>query len=181
MCERRGGNCAGARIVVLTMELILLAVALFAALLLIPVGLPGTWLMLAAGVAFKLLVPLGHIGWLAIGVAGLLVVVGEVLDVVLMSKYAAKYGGSKRAAWGAIIGGLVGAFVGVPVPVLGSIVGAFAGAFIGALVMEATVHGDHQRAARAAWGAVLGRAVAAGAKVILGCVVAAILMVAALA
>ena len=163
------------------MELILLAIALVAGLVLIPVGLPGTWLMLAAGVAFKLLVPLGHIGWVAIGLAGVLVVLGEVLDVVLMSKYAAKYGGSKRAAWGAIIGGLVGAFVGVPVPVLGSIVGAFAGAFIGALVMEATVHGDHQRAARAAWGAVLGRAVAAGAKVILGCVVAAILMVAALA
>lgn len=162
------------------MELVLLALVLFGALLLIPVGLPGTWLMLAAGVAFKLLVPLGHIGWVALSVAGLLVVVGEVLDVVLMSKYAKQYGGSKRAAWGAIVGGLVGAFAGVPVPVVGSIIGAFAGAFIGALVLEATVHGDHQRAARAAWGAVVGRAVAAGAKVILGCVVAAMLMVAAI-
>ncbi len=160
---------------------ILLAAALLGALLLIPVGLPGTWLMLVAGVVYKFVLPLGGLGWGVLAVVGLLAIVGEVLDFVLMSRYAKQYGGSKRAAWGAIVGGLVGAFLGVPVPVVGSIIGAFAGAFVGALVLEATVHGDRARAARAAWGAVVGRAVAAGAKVILGCVIAAALMVAALA
>lgn len=161
------------------MELLLLAAALVAGLLLIPVGLPGTWLMVAAGLAFDLIVGPAHIGWPVLGLVACLALVGEVLDVALSVRYAKRFGGSKRAAWGAVLGGLIGTLVGVPVPVVGSIIGAFAGAFVGALVFEATAHGDRERAARAAWGAVLGRAVAAGAKVILGSLIAAILLMAA--
>ena len=161
------------------MELVLLAALLFGALLLIPVGLPGTWLMLALGVGFDLLAPQARIGWLVLAAVAALAAVGEALDFFFSAKYTQKYGGSTRGAWGAVVGGLVGALVGVPVPIVGSVVGAFAGAFVGALAVEALSHGDRGRATRAAWGAVLGRAVAAGAKVILGSLIAAILMVAA--
>ena len=34
--------------------------------------------------------------------------------------FARRYGGSKRAGWGALAGGLIGAVVGVPVPIIGS-------------------------------------------------------------
>ncbi|MBI3791625.1 MAG: DUF456 domain-containing protein [Gemmatimonadetes bacterium] len=162
------------------MDLILLGLGLFLSLLLIPFGLPGTWAMVVAAVAFDLLGAGAHIGWLVIGVAAAIALVGEVLDVSLMARYAKQYGGSTRSAWGAVLGGLTGAIIGVPIPIVGSIIGAFAGAFVGALVLEATVHGDRDRAARAAWGAVVGRAVAAGAKVILGSLIAALLFGAAL-
>ena len=58
----------------------------------------------------------------------------EALEWILAGRFARKYGGSKRAGWGAIIGGIVGAFVGVPIPIVGSVIGAFAGAFVGVAV-----------------------------------------------
>ena len=162
------------------MDLVLLGLGLFASLLLIPFGLPGTWAMIVAGVLFDLLAAPSRIGWPLIALAAVLALGGEALDVALMARYAKQYGGSRRAAWGAVIGALVGALIGVPVPVVGSIVGAFVGAFLGAMALEATVHGDGRRATRAAWGAVIGRAVASGAKVILGSVIAVVLFTGAL-
>lgn len=163
------------------MSLVLLGVALLGCLLLIPFGLPGTWGMLLAAIVFDRLAAPASIGWAVIGVGVAVAVVGEVLDLTLTAKYAQQYGGSKRSAWGAVLGGFAGAIVGVPIPIVGSIIGAFAGAFVGALALEAMGHGDRDRAARAAWGAVVGRAVAAGAKVILGALIAGGLLAAAIA
>jgi uncharacterized protein YqgC (DUF456 family) len=70
--------------------------------------------------------------------------------------------------------------IGVPVPLLGSVIGGFAGAFIGAAVLEYTVARRSDSAARAAWGAVLGRAIAAAAKMALGVVMAVAAVFAAL-
>ena len=53
--------------------------------------------------------------------------------------------------------------------------------FIGAFALEATSGTGHGVAARAATGAVVGRAVAAAAKVAIGCVIAAWLLVVAVA
>ena len=73
-----------------------------------------------------------------------------------------------RAGWGALSGGLVGAVVGVPVPVIGSVVGGFVGAFAGAALFEYTRARHTEGAAKAGWGAVLGRAAAAALKMALG-------------
>lgn len=157
----------------------ILSVVLLAALCLVPLGLPGLWVMLGAGLLFNVLVPAGGIGLWTLGGCATLVVVSEVLDFTLGARYARKYGGSRRASWGSIAGGMAGAIVGVPVPVVGSVIGAFAGAFVGALVAERTVpaatRGD---VTRVATGAVVGRAVAAAAKTGIG-VVIAVWMVAA--
>ena len=161
------------------MELVLLGAALLACLLLIPFALPGTWLMIGSAAAFQVLVIPGRIGALTFVVLVALAVVGEVLDVVFMTRYAKKYGGSSRAAWGAVIGGIAGAIVGVPVPILGSIIGAFAGAFVGAMALEMLGERSRGEAARAATGAVIGRGVAAAAKVAIGCTMAALVLVAA--
>ena len=86
----------------------------------------------------------------------------EVVEFTVAGSYARKYGGSRRASWGAMVGGIVGAFVGVPVPVLGSMVGAFAGAFGGALLAELTVpRAQRGEPVTVAKGALLGRVVAA--------------------
>lgn len=153
------------------MEALILAVILVVSLFIIPLGLPGTWVMIAAGVGYSLLLP-GTIGLVALVGTTAIAVVAEVLEFTLAGKYARKYGGSRRAGWGAIIGGTVGAIVGVPVPLVGPIIGAFAGAFAGALVAEFSRGSGVQASTRVATGALIGRAVAAAMKVAAGLVIA---------
>ena len=160
------------------MEILILGVILFLSLLIIPIGLPGTWVMLAAGVGYSILVP-NSIGMFVLFGVTAIAIVAEILEFTLSGKYATKYGGSRRAGWGAIIGGTVGAFVGVPVPLIGPIIGAFAGSFIGAMAMELSRGTDVQGSTRVAWGALVGRAVAAALKVAAGCMIAAWLLWAA--
>ena len=94
------------------MNQLLLAVVMFLGLIMIPFGLPGTWIIAAAALGYQLLVP-GTISMFTIVVVFGLAVIGEVLEFTLSAKYTRKYGGSRRASWGAIIGGMIGAFVGV--------------------------------------------------------------------
>ena len=163
------------------LALALLFSALLAGLLLVPLGLPGLWVMLGATLVYWLAVPAGEIGLVTLLVASALVVIAEVLEFSVSGRYARKYGGSRRAAWGAVIGGIVGAFGGVPLPVVGSMIGAFAGAFSGALLAELTVpRAVRGEPLRVATGALLGRVVAAGLKVGFGLVLAGVVSVSAL-
>jgi uncharacterized protein YqgC (DUF456 family) len=75
---------------------------------------------------------------------------------------------------------LIGVVVGVPVPLIGSVIGGFAGAFAGAALFEYTRARRAGAAAWAGWGAVLGRAAAAAAKMALGIVIAVSVVFAAL-
>ena len=155
----------------MTIDLILLLAVVLIGLVMIPLGLPGIWLMLVGGVAHRLLVVPATISWLTLGVLTGLALLAEWLEFSISGKYTSKYGGSRRAAWGAILGGLVGAFVGIPIPVIGSVIGAFAGAFAGALLGEYSVERNHLKATRAATGAFIGRAVATALKSLAGCVI----------
>jgi uncharacterized protein len=150
------------------MALVVFVAVLVIGLILVPLGLPGTWLMLAAALGYNAIVG-GSVVGDPIGMTALigtfvLAVIGEILEFSLSASYTKKYGGSRRAGWGAIIGGIVGAFVGVPVPIVGPVIGAFAGSFVGALVLEYTREANHKAATRVAWGALLGRVFATAAK-----------------
>lgn len=162
------------------MEVILLAAVLLVSLFLIPLGLPGTWVMLAAGVGYSILVP-NSIGWFTLAGTTIIAIIAEIFEFTLAGTYARKYGGSKRASWGAIIGSIVGAIVGVPVPIIGSIIGAFVGAFLGALVFEYSRGSGAGTSTRVATGALIGRAVATALKVGAGVAIAFWLVLAALA
>ena len=155
------------------MQVLLLVVAIILGLVMIPFGMPGTLVMFAAALCYYLLVPGGGIGLMTVIGIGVLMAIAEGLDWVLTSRFTRKYGGSRRAGWGAIIGGMIGAFMGVPIPIIGSIVGAFAGAFIGAFVFEWSRERNHGVATRVAWGALIGRVVAAAVKVAIGLAMAA--------
>ncbi len=159
------------------MAIVVLAAICAVALVLVPLGLPGLWIMVAAGIGYDMLVPQAQIGWTAIAIATGLGVIAEYLEFSLGSRYARRYGGSRRAGWGALVGGLVGAIVGVPVPVLGPIIGAFAGAFCGALVAEYTNRtATAGTATRVATGALIGRLLAAAIKNGIATVVAVLLV-----
>jgi uncharacterized protein len=161
------------------MELLLLAVVLLLSFVMIPFGLPGLWIMVGAALAYQLLRP-GTIGTTTVVGTALLALVAEVLEFTLAGRYARKYGGSRRAGWGAIIGSIVGAIVGVPIPVIGSIIGGFAGAFIGAFIAERSRGTELGGASRVATGALIGRAVAAALKTGVGIVIAVWVLFAAL-
>ena len=118
------------------MEIVLLALALVAGIVLIPFGLPGTWLMLLAGLVYNWLAPTAPFGWITIVSVAALAIVGEVIELWLSARYTRQYGGSRRAGWGAVLGGIVGAIVGLPVPLFGSILGAFWGGLIIGIVQQ---------------------------------------------
>lgn len=161
------------------MSLLLLALVLFGCLMLIPLGLPGTWLMVGAALVYPWLSGDPSIGlWTIIGTA-VLALTAELVEFGLAGRYARKYGGSRRAEWGAIIGGLAGAFMGVPVPIVGPVIGAFIGAFLGALAGELSIGRGARASTRAATGALIGRIVAAAMKVVVGVVIATWVLVAA--
>jgi uncharacterized protein len=150
------------------MEQLLLVAAILLGLVMIPFGFPGTLVLFAAALTYHLLVPAGGIGLTTVIGVGVLMVIAEALEWVLTGRFTRRYGGSRRASWGAILGGMIGAFVGVPVPIVGSVIGAFAGAFIGAFVAEWSRGSDHGASARVAWGAFLGRVTAAATKIAIG-------------
>ena len=156
----------------------LMVACFLAGLALVALGLPGLWVMVLAVVTYSWLTDFQRIGLATIVAVLALAVVGEVIEAWLGFGLARRYGGSKRAGWGALIGGLVGAVVGVPVPVIGSVIGAFVGSFAGAVVFEYSKSGA-STALRAGWGALLGRAAATAAKMGVGLVIAVVALFAA--
>jgi len=162
------------------MEVLLFAAVMLLSLFLIPLGLPGTWIMIGSAIGYDALAGGNPIGWITIVGTTVLAVIAEIFEFSLSARYTRKYRGSRRAGWGAIIGGLIGAIIGVPVPIIGSVIGAFVGSFAGALVAEYTRReATAGTATRVATGALIGRVVAAAMKTAMGVVIAAWLVGAA--
>ena len=161
------------------MPLLTLAVVIVLSLILIVLGMPGLWVMVASAVVYNMIVPGDPIGWVTLVAVGVLALVAELLEFTLSGRYARKYGGSRRAGWGAIIGGIVGAMVGFPVPIIGPIIGAFVGSFLGALIAELTVGASPGDATRVAKGALIGRVVSTMLKIGIGVTIGIWIFVAA--
>jgi uncharacterized protein len=162
------------------MEILLLAAVIVLSLVMIVFGLPGLWVMIASAVCYRILLPDQPISWFSIAGITVLAIVAEVFEFTLTGRYARKYGGSRRAGWGAIIGGFVGMMVGIPVPIIGSVIGAFAGSFVGAFIAELSGgQSNTAGATKVETGALVGRVVATALKVGIGCAIAAWILVAA--
>lgn len=138
------------------------------ALLLVPLGLPGLWIML---IVLGVGVWAGSVSVLLFIALLALVGLAEFLEWVAVARLGRKYGGTRRTFAGALLGGLLGALVGTPVPIIGSLLGVFAGTMIGASIATWTLVKDSEVALRAGWGALLGRSVAVALKSAAGLVV----------
>lgn len=99
------------------------------AILLIPLGLPGLWIMLAVATVATLVGPLS---WLSLVLLLGVVLAAEGIEFLLLARMGRRFGGSGRAFLGAVAGGILGAFAGAPVPVLGSVLFGLVGTFAGA-------------------------------------------------
>jgi uncharacterized protein YqgC (DUF456 family) len=162
------------------MALLLLAGVILLSLILIVLGLPGLWIMVASAVTYNLVVPGDPIGWVTLVIVAVLALIAELLEFSLTGRYARKYGGSRRAGWGAILGGIVGAVVGIPVPIIGSVIGAFVGSFLGALIAELTGGSSTGDATRVAKGALIGRVVSTALKIGIGFTIGVWIFIAAM-
>ena len=81
------------------MLLVLFVLAMIVSIILVPLGIPGTFIMVALAVAADWFLHAG-IGWLAIVITLAMAVAAEVFEWTMSASFARKYGGSSRAAWG---------------------------------------------------------------------------------
>src|SRR6059058_826897 len=128
---------------------LLLGVCTILGLLLVPLGLPGLWVMVAGIVGYGWLTDFRSVGVATIGAVLGLAFLGEIVEWWLGFRLARTFGGSRRSAWGALVG-----------------------SFAGAALFEYSLSRTTGTAVRTGWGAVVGRAAAAAAKIALGIVIA---------
>lgn len=152
--------------------------------------LPGTWLILAAGIVLQFLTrELARLSghempwlfdnatlWTCAGIA----LVAEIVEFVASAIGTKRAGGGKSGALFSILGGLVGGILGgLIIPIVGAIPGGVVGAGVGALLGERGVGKRSWRDAfRIGQGAAAGRLVATVAKGGAAGLIAIILLVA---
>jgi uncharacterized protein YqgC (DUF456 family) len=152
-------------------------------LVLIPLGLPGAWVILGLAGLVEWLDRFYRpeddrqtFAWWVLGVCLGIAIAGEIIEFFAGVIGTKQGGGTKRGMWGALIGGILGAFVLTPflwfIPVVGSLVGAILGTFIGAIVGElsgqgATISGS----IKPATGATIARILATVAKIGVGVII----------
>lgn len=162
------------------MAYLLLVAVQVIGLLLIAFGLPGIWLQVGSLALFAWMTEFQTVGMVTVGVVIFLAVLAEIAEWTLGGRFARKYGGGRRAAFGAIVGGTVGALVGMPVPLLGSVFGAMVGSFVGAFVFELTTGRGASPAFRVGWGALLGWIIAVAMKASVGVVILVLALITAI-
>src|SRR2546422_5161386 len=110
---------------------LVLGICTILGLVLVPLGLPGLWVMVAGVAGYGWLTGFRSVGVATIAVVLGLAFVGEIIEAWLGFRFARTFGGSRRSRWGALGGGVVGAGMGVPVPVGGGGIGAVVRVFPG--------------------------------------------------
>lgn len=161
---------------------VLAFVALYLALLLgllaIPLGLGGNVILLATALVAAIATGFRAVPWWALLIMGGLVLAGEILEALLGSLAARRFGASRWGMLGAFVGGIAGAIPGTAVlPIVGTVLGSFAGAALGAVLFEWIHRRNLRESAPAGWGAFVGKLAAALLKTAIGLAIAAYLVV----
>lgn len=123
-------------------------------------AMPGPILLFAGFVVGAWAEDFQHIGFATLALLAVLAILAYVIDFLAGAFGARRYGASRRAVIGATIGAVVGIFFGL----FGVLLGPFVGAVLGELTAARTL----QDASRAGFGATLGMALGAAAKLALG-------------
>lgn len=135
--------------------------------------LPGTSIILAAAVMHHFALGAERsVGWWTIGGLVVLTVVSYVLDFVSGAMGAKRFGASRWGAVGGIIGAIVGIFFGLP--------GIFIGPLAGVLLGELLGGKGLLPAGKSTWGTLLGTTAGIVAKLVIGTVMVAWFLAAAL-
>lgn len=151
-------------------------------------GIPGTFIIVAAAVVYSAVRHWEAPTWPILVLLLALSVIAEVSDNLVSAAGVKKLGGSPKGMLWALVGGLVGAFalgavLGPPLGLLGAvlapIVGGVTGGFVGGYWYELRQGRPKEEAQRAGLGAVLGRLAGVMGKTIIAAVMVAVTLVAA--
>src|SRR3989454_9013807 len=113
---------------------LVLGICTILGLVLVPLGLPGLWVMVAGVAGYGWLTGFRSVGVATIAIVLGLAFLGEIIENWIGFRYAKRYGGATRSGWGALLCGLIGAVVRVPVAVSGGVLGGILGSLIRAPV-----------------------------------------------
>jgi uncharacterized protein YqgC (DUF456 family) len=141
---------------------IVLVLLILAGIVLVPLGLPGTWIIVGGAVLYSFFYnfsPTSSDLWV-IAILIILAVIGEVLEFLVGTLGGKKLEVSTGAIVASFVGGILGAIIGVPVFLIGSLLGLLLGVFLGALIYELIVTKDMGLALRAAIAVFFSRLVA---------------------
>lgn len=116
----------------------LYVLSLLAGLALVPLGLPGTWLIAAAAFLYAGVAQFNPLysDWWTLGPVVVMAISAEVVEMGLGVMASKKMDVSNGAVMASLIGGVLGAMMGVPIPLLGSLFGLLLGTFAGAFIYE---------------------------------------------
>lgn len=153
-----------------TIAILLVFILMLIGIALVPLTLPGTWLIAGAGILYSLFYEFDGgaasawwvNGWL-LGLAAF----GEVMEFGVGTLGGKAVRVSNGAVLAAFVGGIIGLIVGVPIFLLGSLVGLFLGAFLGAFIYELLVLGSVGAALKTACAVLATRIVASSLKMAL--------------
>jgi uncharacterized protein YqgC (DUF456 family) len=155
--------------------LVILYAVLFLLNVLIFVGLPGSWMTLAAIVIYAAATRFSTVGWQMLLVMAAVAAAGEIVESLLGVVYVARKGATKWGVLGAFVGGLAGAAIGTAIiPLIGSILFGFIGAFAGAVASEYLYYRSLDRALRTGFFTFVGKLLAMLVKFALALVVLAL-------
>lgn len=142
----------------MTYVLAVLCIALMIlSLFLLLIGLPGTWVIIAIAFLWSWLSGAAFGTQFFLVLLGL-AVVGEIAEFAAGHFGGKRFGGTGKGSIGGIIGALILGILCAPIMFgLGALIGALAGGFIGSFIVEAMQGMETGKAAKAAFGNMLGR------------------------
>jgi uncharacterized protein YqgC (DUF456 family) len=148
---------------------VVLSLFMLMGLILIPLGLPGVWLIVACAIGYGFITGWSKFGWGYIAILVGAAIIGEILEFLSGAIGARRYGSSRGGEVAALIGSIAGAIIGGGIGfIIGSVVGAFVGAFLAVFLYEYMRQNDYRQSVRAGIGALVGKTVAVVIKEIIG-------------
>jgi uncharacterized protein YqgC (DUF456 family) len=151
---------------------------MLAGLVSILIGIPGTFIILGAVFVYSACTHFEVVSMrLLVGLLSI-AMTGEIIEAFLGLFVARKFGASRLALFSTLIGGFAGAVIGsLALPLIGTVIGAVAGAFLGAFIPEMALKRGVERSVSAGMGVFIGRTGAVFAKLFLGTVMIALVVV----
>jgi hypothetical protein len=161
--------------------LFVLIVFCLLALLSLVLGVPGTFLIVAAALVYAWATGFAGVAWSTVGWLLLLAVVAEGIELVAAGAGAAGTRPTRRVTIAVLAGGITGGIIGTPFLFgVGSLLGALAGAFAGATLAVASEGGTFDHALRTGLAAMRGRLLGFVLKASIAVVMVVVLIAAAI-
>lgn len=142
----------------------LFTLILAAGVIIVPLGLPGTWVIFGDALLYSLIRDFQTSDVKVLLIVGGLALLGEGIEFLSGIVGAKREQVPNGAIIASLIGGIVGAIIGLPVVLIGSVLGLLLGTFLGALIYCLFKTPGVQPAVRMAWATLFSRVIALFAK-----------------